>query len=553
MMGRFWQRRWAGVVVAAAVLLTASLARAQEKESTVPEQPLVIVNVASVERLLKGADTAFESAGRPELSETIGGVLANVNDLKGLQREASMGLFVYLEGILPQAVGFVPVENVDDLIKTLEQAPVTPTIKKTGDTTYEVSGPRQTVYVKVQEKYAFVSNVETALDRTFPNPATVTARLSSAYDIAATVNLKSLDESTKEIFLTFIRAQTETEMQQRDNEPDSAYRIRRAGAESNLELAEQIVTQAEQITLGWGVSHEQKNAGVELVVVANPGTELAKICNELNGAKTIFANLLAEKSPLTLSAAWKLSKKGKRFFEEVVAVSEAEVKKNLGGENGDEGPIIDLFKVLKDTASTGEIDAAVRFVGEPPGPFALVGGVKVADGDLVGQALSQIVPRLKDNQGLTVQADIDSYKGVSLHRIEPKEVRPQDERIYGGKPSVYFGAAGRIVWFAVGGEGAVPALKKAIDEVEKPVSDTVNAVPFQFVVNLASWMDVIDRSNNPNGFGARARTAFSKGGDSLRIDARSIDNGLRFRLQFDEAFIRLIGGEVARRIDGGQE
>jgi len=407
-----------------------------------------------------------------------------------------------------------------------------------------------TLHAVVQGKYAFISNEEETLERTFLDPAKATAKLSAAYDVAATLNLKAIPEETRDLLMAFLKNSSETELQQRDNEPETAYKIRRAAGESNLALVDQLFKQGEQFTIGWGVSGEQKQAALELVMQYAPGSELAKLSNELHTGRSVFANMLQTNTPMTLSIAARMTKSTKKFLNEAFTVAEDDIKKKLG-ESDDATPIIEIFKVLKATAAEGMLDAAVQFNAEPAGPFTLVGGIKLADGDQMATALAQIMPLLKSNPSFAeVQSDAAEYKGVKLHRIEGKDVRPQDEVLYGGKPSLYFGSAGKVLWFGVGGERALPAIKQAIDEMEKPAAEAV-AVPFQFVMNLAQWMDVLDRNRN-GGFGSRARTAFSKGGDSLRIDVRPLENGARLRVQFDEAFLRLVGGEIARRVDANE-
>ncbi len=534
--------------------LEKKLEEKKKREKAAPlDLPLAVINVASVERLMSGADQAFESAGRPEISETLNGLLANVNDLKGLTREAPMGLMVFLNGLLPEPVGFVPVDNIGDLLKTVELGPVK--TRKTGDNTYEIEGPRQTVYVVMAGKYAFVSNSKTALEREMPDPEKLTARLSASYDISASINLKTLSEDTKELFLTFLRAQIETDLQQRDNEPKGAYRIRKAAGMSNLEQIEMILGEGEELTIGWSVSGKDKHAGLEVVLTATADTEFATLCNSLNGARSQFSNLLQAKTPFTFSLAMTLDKRAKAFWSEALAGAEEELKVGLSKANPTEpeavtNPIGELFQVLKNTVAEAKMDAAVQFVGDPPGPFSLIGGITVADGSALNTALEQILPRLKSAPGiLEVQLDAAKHKGVTIHRIEAKDSRPQDVRLYGGKPSIYIGAAGKALWFAVGADNALPALKSAIDEVEKPVADTVQVLPMHLVVNVANWMDLIE---NPDGFQTRARNAFAKGGDAVSMEIRPIENGMRFRLQFDEAFLRLFGGEIANRVDRGR-
>ena len=96
-----------------------------------PEEPFAVVAVASVERMLSALDFSFEVSDRIAASEAIGGYLEKAGDLKGLNRRQGLGVMIYLSGITPQPIGFAPVENIDDLMKTVELGPFT-TKKVTG-------------------------------------------------------------------------------------------------------------------------------------------------------------------------------------------------------------------------------------------------------------------------------------------------------------------------------------------------------------------------------------------------------------------------------------
>lgn len=565
---------WLGLVFALLVSLgLPNVSLAQKKPGTAAKNqenpdsgPLVVVTVASVERLLKQADVTFESAGRAELSETIGSVLERVGDLKGLDRNQPLGLLVYLQGITPQVVAFAPVDNLDNLLKTIEIGPVT--TKKVGEDRIEIAGPQQTLLGKIQRGYVFLSNSDEALDHEFGNPAKFSAKLSAVYDISASINLKTLPSITRDLFIGFMRSQTEINLQRRDNEPEGAFRIRKADGMKNLEFIEMLLTQGEELTLGWTVSQTERNAALEIIATATPESELASNFNQLNAVKSQFTNLIKDTSkyPLIASLSWKIDRSGQKFMKELFAGIEMELGKQLTKASGSigtgtattsdsttEAALHELLDVLRDTAQAGHFDFVAQFVGEAGGPFALVGGLKVTDGNKLSGALTDIVNRLKGNADLAeVQTNAAEHKGVRLHRIQGKQADEGEQKLYGGTPSVYFGAGGRAFWFAVGGDNALVELRKAIDIAAQPVSDTAVTVPFQFVMNFSKWMEIFGGgASGSDGFASRAKSAFSKGGDTLRIDVKPLDNGLRMRVQLDEAFLRLLGQEIGRRVDQG--
>ena len=118
---------------------------ADEEEQKV-QKPLVIVNVASVDRLLGKADYIFAAAGRPEMSDLIGGLLANIRDLRGMDREKPFGVMVYLNpfGLTPrpEPVGYVPVSDIGELTQTMSVGPASVKKVEGEDNRYEMGGGR---------------------------------------------------------------------------------------------------------------------------------------------------------------------------------------------------------------------------------------------------------------------------------------------------------------------------------------------------------------------------------------------------------------------------
>ncbi len=97
------------LTVAAVLTAWGGNAIAQEEKAELPsDPPIVVLSLSSFERALGGMDVAFASAGRPEMSDTVGGLLGRANDLKGFGRDKPVGLMVFLNGITPDPVAFVP-------------------------------------------------------------------------------------------------------------------------------------------------------------------------------------------------------------------------------------------------------------------------------------------------------------------------------------------------------------------------------------------------------------------------------------------------------------
>lgn len=583
--------RW-GIVamtMAAVGLLGPSSTRAfAQDEAAEPLPPLVIVNAAGVDRLLGDVNYMFKTIGREDLMGVVNGFLGNVGDLKGLDRKKSMGVMLYLkEGFPPgvDPVGFFPVDNIDDLLKTIQIGPVK-TKKVPGEQNrYEIEGPRQTLHVELQGGYAYVSNNVDAIDRELPNPGPLTQALTTRYDLAASINVEGVPENFRTIALDFLRAQTEAQLQQRDNEPEAAYRARKAAGKNNLRVIESIVNDGKTITVGVDASQESKSVVVELEMKAKPSSGFAKELQRFPGKPTVFANVYNERVPMAMTGSWNLSRDDQEVVSELVKALEAGATEGLKNQNLDPTPVQGIIKSLSSTVKSGAADFFIQFVGEPPGKFVLLGALKVdRAGDFASglQGILQQVGKLPDVAEL--ELDAETHNGVALHRILGKGDGDRGEKnIYGGKPQLYLGAGRGSVWFAIGKEGAADQLKAAMTQVETPAADAITPdkiAPFQMVLNLSSWIALSgdgEDQNRPNvavpenakdaerqarrrarfeaerkARTAAAKEAFTPDNDLLRVTSQAIRDGFRIKVQLDEGFIRYLGIRASDRLDRNQ-
>lgn len=531
--------------------------------------PLVTINVASVNRILGGVEYIFSKADRSEIADMMTGMLSNVGDLKGLDRDKPLGMMLFLKTGLPpqpEPVGYLPVDNIADLMKTVEIGPVSMR-KVDGDNRYELAGPNRTLHVLMQDGYAFVGNNADLLDRKFPNPETVNSQLSTKYDIGLNINLTSIPEAIKNVFVTFLKASSQSELQQRDGERDSAFRIRRANGESTLQFIEQLLTQCESMTLGMRASPEDKSAVFDLNINALEDSTFASYLTDLAGRQSYFDCLLKESTPFAMSVSWMMDQREQKSLLEILDVAKNEIARGLAGRDDEEeeedgkdkpvpknGALEDIFKALKATANDGHIDFFMQMEGQPAEGFTLIGGARIAEGRRVASAMQSILQLVQErSEDTTIELNAGSHQGVTFHKIQgPND---DDSRVFGENPAFYVGSSSKTIWFCLGGQEALPTMKSAIDLVQENLvspKERAPSAPFQIVANITRWLELNADSENSGRGRELAQEAFKKGEDTVRLDFRPTESGARFRVHLAEGFLKFVGLAIANRVDRSQ-
>lgn len=544
--------RW----ILAIVPLLATPLFAQEQPSR-EMKPILVVNFASIERSLQEFGSVFDMIQRPDLTESLGHFISVIaGDLKGLDKTKPLGVMMFVDTTLPpqmKTVIYLPCVSLEDFMKTMELAPVT--AKKLDNNRYELSGKRgEPMYVMLKDGYALATpGSEDVLDWELPSPATISAPLTSRYDMAVSFQVRNFPPLIRDVFVTYLRASAEREMQQRDDESDAAYKVRRANGISMLSLSEQVLRDGEQITIGVDASADGKKAAIELLVDAKPDSEFARFLSNIAGKSTYFEPLLTEKHPLSLSVSWGTDKREKEALTGLLDAMKAGLKERLPESTTES--VKRMADALQATIDRGHIDAFLQFIPQPNQSLVLLGGLRIAGSETFAEASRDILGSISQLERVdTVDLNAHQHQGVVLHRVRKKEATGDDQRVYGGNPELYVGVGHSVLWAALGTQNVTREIDSAIDRVlaATPAERSGSTAPFQVVIRMLPWLSLPAREDANLLRRDLAKDAMESGDDAVRIEVRPTNTGGRVRIQFDEGFVRLLGLLIAQQYDRSQ-
>lgn len=536
-----------------------------EEEPPPPPVPFAVINAASVDRLMEDAEYVAEASGRPELMDWLAGGLSYISDLDGVDRTRPFGALFYLDAGLPPIpfpVMYVPVEDERRLLDTMSIRGTQWTKSGTSDSHYEMVDPPH-MKLRFADGYAFlVRRGEWILDEDIPDPITFNEQLTNRHDIAASLRIGAVPEGIRQVFLGFLRSSTQTELQQRDEEPDASYRIRKANGVSMLELLEQLLTQGDEIRIGWDASREKRTGVLEIVLNAQPDSDYAERLKNMAGSPTMFHALASDQQPLTLIGSWKLDKREQTAMQEYVLAARETIEQHLVEQEQPTDSLAGMADSLTATIENGQMDVCLQFVAPEPEKFVIRGAVKLAGARTFGTSLGQFLMQMQSNPDVgQIDVNYAEHQGIMIHRVSDKDGQADEgeNRMFGGNPSLLVGTGTRAIWFAIGTDVALPSLQQAIDLVQEtasqPPPSTAGAAPIQLISRMNGWLQIPpeDRGDRgPRPFRMMAEEAFAGEDDALRVDVRPTETGVRVRIQLDEGFLRLLGMAIGRQYDRSQ-
>ncbi|MCA9061673.1 MAG: hypothetical protein KDA96_01360 [Planctomycetaceae bacterium] len=608
------------------ILSGSSVSRADEKDEKDDEaptfnllaegnRPLVSVCAASADRLLEKAEFLFETAGMPAATQRLEDFVSEtLNDLEGFDRSKPFGVMLYLPVAfppIPEFIGVVPIESVEQATKLIEKAPVL--IKKGSEEgRYEIIGPRQTTPILMRNGYAFFpignNTSETILDREFPDPASLFAKQAAEFDVALNLDVESIPPGTRTLLGTMIQSGISTQMQQRDGEPEGVYRIRRAEGDRTIAAFQQLLNECQNITLGLAVNPDDHSADIEMVFNALAGTKLFEEIFESVSRPSYFIPLLDEEAPVSLSISSVINERDRNAYIEMMDGLELEIARqielnSLGSVPTTDGPIGLALDAMQTTLDEGHLDAFAQLYNDPDGKLVVVWAMRVRDGEDIGLGVQDVLSRLQSSENLRrigeLQLGYGEHLGVTFHRITFRDQSPGAVELFGQGVGLTVGVSARAIWGCLGGENSYSQLTGVMDQLEAALQQPQERTPppnFRIIINVNKLVEMQQKvgaasrqaaveaeaatteavaveavaadgaqpPQPPNPTRSRRaqrrerggqffREAMAEGDDRVEIAFRPTETGGRMQVHLEEGFIRFFGRLIGTGITGNQD
>jgi len=474
-------------------------------------RPLLTITFSGADRFLKKSQYIFDAAEHPSVHQQLQDFLkSTLNDLEGFNRDKPFGIMAYLPVAippLPEFVAFVPVDSVEAATKLVEKAPVV-IRKEDEEGRYEVIGPNRTFPIVMKNGYAFVplgNNPDAKiLDREFPDPSQLLAGQAQQFDASVRLDVESIPVATRTLLYGLINSGISTQLQQRDGEPEGAYRIRRVEGERGLAALKMLFMDCQKLTFGVDISEEEQSVNIDFVVDAIKGSQMLKEIFSSTDRPSQFIPLLDDNAAVSLSMSTLMADREKEAYGEMMEGFRMEVARlieenSLGPAPDENSPIGQALSAIQKTLQEGHMDVFAQFYRDSAGKLAIVWAGRVQDGDAINSGAMDLLTRLKDievlKQAGEMQIGAGEHLGVTFHRlkfaIQPAEITA----VFGDNVGLTLGMGSTAIWGVIGGEESLATLKGVMDKLEAATqspTDVRTPPSFRVIVNVNQLVEMAE-------------------------------------------------------------
>ncbi len=486
------------------------------------KRPLLTVTFSGADRFMDQAKYIFDAAGNPEAFEVVEAFLSTtLNNLDGFNREKPFGIMAYLPVAfppMPEFIAFVPVDSIESATKLIEKAPVV--IRKDDEEgRYEVIGPNRTFPILMRDGYAFMplgnDPPEEALDRDLPDPAQLLASQVQQFDVSVRLDIESIPVATRTLLMGLISSGISTTLQQRDGEPEGAYRIRRTEGERGLEALRMLITECQKITFGLKVEQEEQAVNIDVIVDALDGSKFMKEIFQSTEKPSYFIPLLDDSAAVSLSMSSMMAERDKTAYIEMMEGVKMEVARlieenNLGAVPDENSAIGQAMTAVQKTLEDGHVDVFAQFYRDSSGKLAIVWASRVLEGDALSAGIVDVATRLRDVADIKKAGDLQigaaEHLGITFHRLVFAAQPPEAVAVFGDEIGITLGVGSTAVWGVIGGSESLATLTGVMDKLEEAIqSPTERRTPpnFRVIVNVNQLVEMATIANTA---GSKART-----------------------------------------------
>lgn len=534
----------------AALAPLATRATAQDETKTV-----AVIAVTSYDELLTDIDYLGEFGGQVQAGQSLNNMLLMFTQNKGLQgvdQSKAWGAMVQTDGQQFMPVVCLPVTDLDAVLATVSNFGMTTSEIEDGLT--EIEMPNQSVYVKKQGNWAFVSQEAEHLSTTPGDPADTFTKMTAEYDVAARVMVQNVPAIYRAMAVENVRKGAEQGMERQEGESDEAYEDRKKMTEANIEQIAKSIDELEEVSLGFNTDTDAGNVILDFSYRARPDTQLAKGIAVYQDTKTDYAGCMNEgaamlfnisaTTPPELLSEYRDQMQGQWQSMRQQAMNAIDQWDDLPDDEAREvikdaaGDLMDAFEA---TAMSGKLDSA-GYVDVENGQMKGVAGGYLKDTAKVESALRKLSAwKEKDPNFPGVHWNAESYGGAAIHTLSVPIPEDKDDarKMFGDTLDVAVALGDEVAYVAVG-SNYLATLKSAMDGSG---SSATPVKPMRFSLALTPIMMVAAETESNPGVDAMldALVTKSNGEDQVHVTVDEADGAMRVRFELEKGVLEAIG------------
>lgn len=532
----------AAALLIAFVITNQPILKAQSAENA-GEGPVIVVTLGSVNKLMQDVNYVSGMVGQPQA----GGIFSMMAGTftQGIDTTQPIAVIVPLVEGMPQPLALIPTADVKTVLKRLEAQ--TGPVDELKDGTLVIAVGVNTIYIRQQGDWAIIAPDRDVLNLAPSDPASLFGEDADQNDLAIKLKMQQIPMPIRSMITSQMRLGFEQAMAQQNGGADAE--ASQEMAEASLEQIEQLITDTDELELGFNVDQTAKAISFRLRFTAVEDSALGKTLSSQKAIPSAFSSVIRPDAAMfyhsASSVSPELAMQTKASMESVktsfatVIETQGDLPPNLQSE------ITKYFNQILDLATAsmeeGKSDlGAMLIAGENTLQFAM--GGFVSDGNEVASIAKEIAAKLDSvPDAPSFSFDRGVHKDVTLHlvEIEVPAYEAEARAILGSNFKIHIGTGEQSVYLAMG-KGSKKLLTEMIDAAGSDSSANRPVGQMQF--KLLPMMEFTQALTADDSIKAMI-DSLSRSTDSgkMTIVTDNVPNGQEFKISIGEGLMQAVG------------
>lgn len=544
-MFRFGFRR--ALTLGLGAMLGVSGLTAISAQDTSTDKPVVTIGIAPFSKLMPDLSYVMRAAGAGAYSGIASTVIETYTG--GLDKNRPSGVLVYFEDDQPITLAFLPVEDREAFFEPLKNFGA---IDDLGDGIYAMSIGPQSVYASQVGNWLFIAQQEEHFAHVVKDPTAVLGNLATRYDLSMRLNVSAIPDTLREMAIANMKSAMEAAQMQASEESEEEKKISMEANKASMEAMERMMTETDQVIVGWGVDQTGKKTFVDSGLLFVEGSSFDKQYTDMQKMSSQFMGFEKSEADVNSRLTMSVSPKDADLVNGIAKTALNEMINGMAKANkGKDGGFEFLKKFVESqsdqlyaTLKEGVIDGGMMMRTESG--WQMTGAIRVANGNTVGKSLQELVGGMTSPSAPKIQFNAYKHQNVTMHpgSIPLPPDAPEDVKaVFGQAIPVVFGTADKAVYFGLG-KDCEQAVKQFIDS-NATVKTSEPFTPVYMHVDLIPLM----RFSLQTKHDAVTEIMLNKlqenaASDSMSVTSQSVPHGQVFRLTIEEGILKAIGATV---------
>lgn len=236
-----------------------------------------------------------------------------------------------------------------------------------------------TQYFRFHDGFMFSSSYEDLFTADLPSRETLLGGSETGLDAELQVYPDRIPVGFKHLFWSTISAGAGANLQQRDEEDELDYKVRRSAGDVGLAVLKTVLFDTEMISGSLRLAHDDQPVRGELKLATRDNSNFAKDLGELAKAQSRFAPVLSDDAAATVHLAVKLSDGSRQFLSALGEWIKARLADAAGADIDLAIAGAEIQETLDGVAEHGNLEAMLKLGWSPSSDGVIYGGIQVDD------------------------------------------------------------------------------------------------------------------------------------------------------------------------------